>query len=79
MTNEKTKKTMRGIVTRKSGTETIRVEVKITKVHPLYRKRYTQTRHYIAHDPGDKTAIGQEVTIVPCRPISRTKQWIVEA
>ena len=66
-----------GTVEKMSSAQTIRVAFKVTKVHPLYRKRYTLTKHIVAHNPDLKLAIGDTVTITPCRPISKTKAWIV--
>lgn len=70
---------LRGTVSRISTTQTIRVSIKVTKVHPLYRKRYSQVKHVIAHDPEGKKKVGEEVTITACRPISKTKHWVVAA
>lgn len=70
--------TITGTVVKRSSAQTIRVSTKITKVHPLYRKRYSQLKHYTAHDPEDKCQVGDQVTIVACRPISKTKHWIVQ-
>lgn len=75
--NDKHVQTIRGTVVKKGSTQTIRIEVKVTKVHPIYKKRYSQVRHYLAHDEADSTKIGDVVTIVPCRPISKQKRWIV--
>lgn len=71
--------TINGTVVKVSSTQTIRVSTKVTKVHPLYRKRYSQVRHYVAHDPNGTAKVGDAVTIVACRPISKTKHWIVRA
>lgn len=77
MSKTQTKPTLTGIVTKKSSAQTVRVEMKVTKVHPIYKKRYSQTRHVLAHDPENKAEIGQTVTVVACRPISKTKSWQV--
>ncbi|PIZ44400.1 30S ribosomal protein S17 [candidate division WWE3 bacterium CG_4_9_14_3_um_filter_41_6] len=66
-----------GTVLRKSGEHTISVGVDVMKVHPRYRKRYTRTTVYQVHDPKDVATVGQQVTIVETRPISKTKRWIV--
>lgn len=66
-----------GTVVKVCSQNTIRVATKITKVHPLYRKRYSQMKHYLAHDPEGKVKVGDLVTIGICRPISKLKHWTV--
>lgn len=78
MNNPKQVQSIQGTVVKRCSTQTIRIETKVTKVHPLYKKRYTRTRHYLAHDPADNTEIGSQVTIIACRPISKSKFWIVQ-
>ncbi|HSI20643.1 MAG TPA: 30S ribosomal protein S17 [Verrucomicrobiae bacterium] len=75
--SDKQIQTVKGIVVKKGSTQTIKVAVKVTKVHPIYKKRYSQTRHYIAHDESDAVKVGDNVTIVACRPISKIKHWTV--
>lgn len=67
--------TVKGTVVKLGQPQTIRVAIKITKVHPLYKKRYTQTRFYLAHDENQTAKVGDVVTIAACRPISKTKHW----
>lgn len=67
-----------GTVVSLNSEQTIKIATKVTKVHPLYRKRYTLTKRYVAHNPHRTLALGDTVTIVSCRPISKTKHWIVE-
>ena len=68
---------VRGTVVKKSSAQTIRVSFKVTKMHPLYKKRYSQLRYFVAHDEADTAKVGDEVTIIPCRPMSKIKHWIV--
>jgi small subunit ribosomal protein S17 len=68
---------MKVTVVKKSSAQTIRVATKITKVHPIYKKRYTLTRHYLVHDEAGTAEVGQEITIVSCKPISKLKHWKV--
>ena len=64
---------LQGTVVKVSTAQTIKVAFKVTKVHPLYRKRYTLTKSVIAHDPESKKKVGETVTVSSCRPISKTK------
>lgn len=68
-----------GTVVQKSGLQTVKVAVRTTKVHPIYKKRYSRTRHFQVHDAAESAKIGDEVKIVPCRPISKTKRWMIAA
>jgi small subunit ribosomal protein S17 len=77
--SEKQVQTIRGTVVKKGSAQTIKIAVKVTHVHPTYKKRYSQLRHYIAHDPSDAVKVGDEVTIVACRPISKIKHFIVKS
>lgn len=70
---------MQGVVVKKSSAQTVKVAVKFTKVHPIYKKRYTVQRSYVAHDPSDTVQVGEKVTIVSCRPISKIKHWMIQA
>ncbi len=68
-----------GVVVRKRTPKTIRVAVKETNIHPIYKKRYTLTKYVTAHDESDAVVEGQTVTVQQCRPMSRTKRWQVVA
>ncbi|MEI6477872.1 MAG: 30S ribosomal protein S17 [bacterium] len=72
------KQIIKGTVVRLSSAQTIKVASKVTKVHPLYRKRYSQVRHYVAHDPAGTAQVGDLVVIESCRPISKRKHWILQ-
>ena len=76
--SEKQIQTLRGTVVKKSSAQTIRISVKVTQVHPIYKKRFSQLRYYLAHDPSDAVKVGDTVTIVSCRPISKLKSWVVK-
>jgi small subunit ribosomal protein S17 len=77
MSTQSHAQTIQGTVAKVSNATTIKVSTKVTKVHPLYRKRYSQMRHYVAHSPNNTLEVGDSVTIITCRPISKTKHWIV--
>ena len=77
MADQKHIQTVTGTVVKKSGIQTIRITTKITKVHPIYKKRYTQSRFYLAHDASDAIAVGDKVVIAACKPFSKQKTWQV--
>ena len=67
--------TLIGIVTSEKRDKTITVSIVSRETHPLYRKQYTKTRKYTAHDEKNEAHKGDRVEIVACRPISKTKAY----
>lgn len=67
--------TLQGIVSSDSRDKTIAVSVHNRETHPLYRKQYTHTRKYTAHDENNSAKIGDKVEIASCRPFSKTKSY----
>ena len=67
--------TLVGIVSSDSRDKTITVSIENRETHPLYRKQYTKTRKYTAHDEKNEAHLGDKVEIAPCRPISKTKSF----
>lgn len=67
--------TLQGIVSSDCRDKTITVSVHNRETHPLYRKQYTRTRKYTAHDEQNIAKIGDRVEIVACRPVSKTKNF----
>lgn len=53
------------------------VKVSSVKVHPKYHKRFTVTKKYMVHDENDAYKVGEKVEIVPCRPMSRQKRFVI--
>ena len=66
-----------GIVVSDKSAKTIVVKVESVKIHPKYQKRYTVSRKYKVHDENNKFKVGDKVTFVECRPLSRDKRWRV--
>ena len=60
------------ISTKMSKTATVSVSRIV--VHPLYKKRFKRSKKYHVHDEiGVK--IGDRVSFVACKPISKLKKW----
>jgi len=70
-----TRKTFTGIVTSDKMEKTITVNVDIYKKHPLYGKRVKQSKKFHAHDEEQVAKIGDTVTIMETRPLSKTKKF----
>jgi small subunit ribosomal protein S17 len=64
--------TLIGIVTSDKRDKTITVSITSRETHPLYRKQYSHTRKYTAHDEANEASLGDKVEIVACRPFSKT-------
>ena len=67
--------TLIGTVTSDSRDKTITVSIVSRETHPLYRKQYTKTRKYTAHDEKNEAKVGDRVEIAMTRPISKTKAY----
>ncbi len=55
--------------------KTIVVEVSRRAAHPLYRRVVTRKKNFYAHDEKELAQVGDRVSIVECRPISKLKRW----
>lgn len=69
----------KGTVIKKSGTQTIKVEVNEYKSHPKYKKRYRVTKRFLVHDEAEKAQVGDQVVITQTRPVSKRKHWKLAA
>ncbi|HCU70227.1 MAG TPA: 30S ribosomal protein S17 [Candidatus Moranbacteria bacterium] len=67
----------KGIVVSDKMTKTVVVAVDSLKTHPKYKKKYISTKKYKAHDAEGKYKTGDEVEIVPCKPMSKDKCYKV--
>ena len=56
-------------------TVTVLVERRVK--HPLYNKFIRRSTRIHAHDETDDCRVGDSVSIVQCRPLSKTKAWKV--
>ena len=68
-------KTLTGIVTSTKADKTITVTVTVRETHPIYKKQYTITRKYTAHDENNDANEGDKVQIAEVRPVSKTKTF----
>ena len=68
-------KTIQGVVVSDKMDKTITVLVTSKKKHPLYKKYMTVTKKYKAHDENSEAHIGDTVSIIETRPISKDKHF----
>ena len=57
--------------------KTVVVSVSRFVKHPLYGKFYKVSKKYKAHDENNESKIGDKVTIMETRPISKDKRFKV--
>lgn len=69
------KRTFTGTVVSDKMDKTIVVKVDRTKVHPRYHKRYTISKKYKVHDEKNQFKVGDKISFVECRPLSKEKRW----
>ena len=67
--------TLIGTVTSDQRDKTITVSIVSRETHPLYRKQYSKTRKYTAHDEKNEAHKGDRVEIAMTRPLSKTKAY----
>ncbi len=70
-------RTLQGQVVSDKMTKTVVVAVGQVKEHPVYRKKFTITKKYQAHDEAEAFKVGDLVEITESRPLSRHKRWVV--
>ena len=66
-----------GTVVSNKMQKTVVVAVASTMMHPLYRRYVKRTAKFHAHDEENRCQIGDQVSIVSTRPLSKTKRWRV--
>ena len=71
-------RTIIGTVSSAKGDKTIVVTVQTRKTHPLYRKQYTVSKKFMAHDDKNQAEVGDKVAIVETRPISKRKRFALQ-
>ena len=71
-------KTLIGRVSSDKTDKTIVVTVQTRKTHPLYRKQYTVTTKFMAHDEKNEAQVGDKVSIVETRPLSARKRYTLQ-
>ncbi len=72
-----TKAELRGVVVSDKMDQSVVVAVERRVRHELYGKIQRRTSKFMAHDPANEAKMGDIVTIVASRPLSRRKRWAV--
>lgn len=69
------RKARQGVVVSAAGDKTCVVKVEERKRHPLYGKMMTHSKKFHAHDENNECQVGDAVTIMETRPLSKLKRW----
>lgn len=71
------RKQQKGTVVSNKMQKTVVVKVEHTMRHPRYQKVVTRAKKFYAHCENPDVKIGDVVTIVETRPLSKLKRWRV--
>jgi len=66
-----------GVVIGDKSDKTRQVSVERTYCHPLYGRVLHSRTKVAVHDEKNISCIGDKVTIMESRPLSRTKRWVL--
>ncbi|MFV0503246.1 MAG: 30S ribosomal protein S17 [Lachnospirales bacterium] len=75
MVNRNLRKTRIGKVVSDKMEKTIVVAVQENVRHPLYKKIVKKTYKLTAHDEENQCNIGDRVSVMETRPLSKDKRW----
>ena len=76
-TKRSNRRTRTGIVTSNKMDKTVVVSVQRILQHPIYQKFIRRNSKVLAHDENNECQIGDTVSIMETRPLSRRKRWRV--
>ena len=77
MSETASKRTLIGRVVSDKMDKTVTVLVERRVKHPMYDKIIVRSSKYHAHNDGNEAKSGDLVEIQECRPLSKTKAWVV--
>ncbi len=69
------KRIIQGTVIKKAGDKTATVLVERRIMHPRYHKTVKRFKKYLIHDERNETHVGDVVSAIECRPISKRKSF----
>ena len=71
------RKTRIGKVVSDKMDKTVVISIKDNVKHPIYGKIVKRTLKVHAHDENNECGVGDKVSIMETRPLSKTKRWRV--
>ena len=72
-------RTLSGLVVSDRMDKTITVRVERRVKHPVYGKFIRRSTKLHAHDADNECRVGDSVTVVECRPLSKSKTWMLKS
>jgi small subunit ribosomal protein S17 len=69
------KREIQGVVIKKSGDKTYSILVERRMMHPRYHKFVKRHKKYLIHDEANSLNVGDFVSAVECRPLSKSKSF----
>lgn len=75
MSDRNLRKTRTGLVVSDKMDKTIVVAIEDNVRHPLYKKIIKRTVRLKAHDENNECHVGDRVTVMETRPLSKDKRW----
>ena len=69
------RKVRQGVVSSNKMDKTITVSIQYKEKHPIYKKFVNKTKKYHAHDEKNECNVGDLVSIMETRPLSKNKRW----
>ena len=72
-------RTVSGVVVSDRMQKGITIKVERRVKHPVYGKYIRKSSKIHAHDEEDVCKIGDTVTVIECRPLSKTKTWMLQS
>lgn len=73
------KREIQGVVIKKSGDKTFSILVERKMMHPRYHKFVKRHKKYLIHDENNSLNVGDFVSALECRPLSKTKSFRLNA
>ncbi len=77
MSERNLRKTRTGIVVSDKMDKTVVIAIQDNVRHPLYKKIVKRTVKLKAHDENNECRVGDRVSVMETRPLSRDKRWRV--
>ena len=71
------RKVREGVVVSDKMDKTVVISIKDNVKHPIYGKIVKRTLKVHAHDENNECGVGDKVSIMETRPLSKTKRWRV--
>jgi small subunit ribosomal protein S17 len=69
------KRQITGTVIKIAGDKTATVMVERRVLHPRYHKTVKRFKKYLVHDEKNEARLGDTVTAIECRPLSKSKSF----